>query len=455
MAEVRGKGYRVIVEDSAQLPKWSRESRILRVGKQWLEADARFSLFGERMAGLLLPSIEYDEELSRLVEAYRIRVMAEQAADLQARIGRLASQVRVRPSYFPYSRARLLWHDLGCLIRDGLEPSTLDGEYSPLASRIGSLEDGLVALAPRKYREVLRVEASKWRIRAAGLLTSIARRLAGELHLCEAGAVGDPVDPSPLVMAPEGDYFHECPKPEGMASRYTGGEASCRRTQWTASTLVCEGPSGRVAVKEYTRMIVKWLPASIAGGGIARYMIRPKARLANEYKYLRLLRDVLPTPRILGFCGQYFQSMMARSFLEGRPVLGSQEPMDWRLSGRALARIHLSGYVLGDANPGNFIASGRGEAGIIDAEQARRFNPRRGAWDLVVYTYYALFFNAPEDLVAEGLRSYTGYLAERDPHIMREIEGNLRDPQLWGPLLLAVNVYQKTRRILDDVFGLS
>ncbi len=455
MAEIRGKGYRVIIEDSTQLPKWNREARVLHVGKQWFEADARLSLFGERIAGLLLPSIDYDEELAELVEAYRLRVMAEQAADLQARIGKLISQVRVRPSYFPYSRARLLWHDLGCLVREGLEPSILDNEYSTLASRIGSLEDGLVALAPRKYREVLRVEASKWRIKAAGLLTSIARRLAGELHLCDPATAGDPVDPSPLVATPEGDYFHECPKPEGMASRYTGGEARCKRTQWTASTLVCEGPSGRIAVKEYTRMLVKWLPASIAGGGIARYLIRPKARLANEYKYLRLLRNIIPTPRILGFCGQYFQAMMARSFLEGRPVLGSQEPVDWIASGKALARIHLSGYVLGDANPGNFIASDSGEAGIIDAEQARRFNPRRGAWDLVVYTYYALFFNAPEDLVAEGVRGYAGYLAERDPRIMREIGGNLRDPQLWGPLLLAVNVYQKTRRILGEVFGLS
>ena len=455
MAEIRGKGYRVIVEDSAQLPKWSRESRVLRVGKQWFEADARFSLLGERIAGLLLPSIEYDEEVSDLVEAYSLRVMAEQAADLQARIGKLVSQVKVRPSYFPYSRARLLWHDLGCLVRSGLEPSTLDTEYRHLASRIGRLEDGLVALAPRKYREVLRVESSKWRIRAAGLLTSIARRLAGELHLCDVSSVGDPVDPSPLVATPEGDYFHECPRPEEMASHYTGGEARCKRTQWTASTLVCEGPSGRVAVKEYTRMLVKWLPASIAGGGIARYLIRPKARLANEYKYLRLLRSVIPTPRILGICGQYFQAMMARSFLEGRPVLGSKEPMDWEASGLALARIHLSGYVLGDANPGNFIATNKGEAGIIDAEQARRFNSRRGAWDLVVYTYYALFFNAPEDLVAEGVRAYAGYLAERDPHTMREIGGNLRDPQLWGPLLLGVNVYQKTRRILDDAFRLS
>ena len=57
MAEIRGKGYRVIIEDSTQLPRWNREARILHVGKQWFEADARLSLFGERIAGLLLPSI--------------------------------------------------------------------------------------------------------------------------------------------------------------------------------------------------------------------------------------------------------------------------------------------------------------------------------------------------------------------------------------------------------------
>jgi hypothetical protein len=219
LAKIRGPGYEIIVEGSGGFPKWDPLRAKLYVSKQLLEADAKFGMLGERIAGLLLPPLDYDEELENLIDSYRLRISAEQAADLQYRIGRLASLVRIRPSFLPLSRARILWNDLGCLLKNGLDPDKLDEEYHHYGSRIGVLENGLIALKPRKYREVLQVISSQWRLRAASLLTGITRRLSVELHICST--VPEALDPSRLVIAPEGDYYYECTKPTVLAMRYT------------------------------------------------------------------------------------------------------------------------------------------------------------------------------------------------------------------------------------------
>ncbi len=452
MEEIRGPRYKIVVANGQNIPKWDPRTNTLIVSRQLLELDVKFSIAGERIAGLLLPLIDYENaSLGDLIRMYRIRIAAEQAAELQSRIGMLSSGAFIRPAYFPISRALLLWRDLGCLVGEGLNAEYLDKEYLAISEYIGDLAEGLVRLKPRKYMELVKSISSAWRIKATGLVSAIARRISKDIVFCH-GSGSDPPDPSPYLIPPEGRFFYNCLSPVGIASKFIGPDVTCKKAQWTASTLLCESRRGRVVVKEYTRMLVKWLPASIAGGGIARYLIRPKARMANEYKHLLKLRKILITPRILGFCGQYFKSVLVRSFIDGTPVLGSKDPEMWRLSGLELARIHLAGYVLGDPNPGNFILTREG-MGLIDAEQARRFTPRRGAWDLVVYTFYSLLFDAKEDLVREGVRGYSKYMKERSPETLSEIKKNLKDNKLWGPLKFFVNIYPRARKILEEAIG--
>jgi len=111
------------------------------------------------------------------------------------------------------------------------------------------------------------------------------------------------------------------------------------------------------------------------------------------------------TPRVLGLCVSPLNASMAREYVEGEVVMNSKDPGAWEAGGEVLARVHRGGFALGDPNPGNIVISG-GEAYLIDAEQAGRFTPVKGAWDLAVYYYYSRFFGAPRDLVAESLRGY-------------------------------------------------
>jgi len=195
-------------------------------------------------------------------------------------------------------------------------------------------------------------------------------------------------------------------------------------------------------VKEYHRMLVKWIPAAVASARAYRYLLSPRARMANEHRYFRLLRGVVETPRVLVVCADQARAAMARSFVEGDPVLSTRDPSAWEASGEALARVHGAGHVLGDPNPGNFVYRGGGVA-VIDAEQASRYTPVRAAWDLAVYTVYALLFGAPEELVARGLEAYA-----RSAPRAREVAAAASRPGFWAPLAPLGPLAVKARRLV-------
>ncbi len=441
---VEGPGYRLMVQRGPRGLSW--RDREVRVGSTLLELDADFGFLGEAVAGLLLPRVRVEGEwLERVVERYRVRVVAEQAADLATRLGRLALEALVDPAFFPLSRMTLYWGVNGCFYRDSWDPEGLRSEYEGLVEAAGDMEGSGVRLRPARYREVIQSYASRLRAAAGGLLARASTILApGEAWPGRSCGPGEPPgDPGGLVRLPEGRVYYSCPGARGLAEAILGAGASCRRPSWTASSFVCESPRGRIVVKEYYKMIVKWLPAALASARSYGYILTPKKRMYNEYRYLVELRRIVETPRILAVCGDQARAVMAREYVEGEPVLGSRDPGAWRASGEALARIHSAGYALGDPNPGNFVVSPRGVA-VVDAEQAKRYSERRGAWDLAVYTVYALLFREPEELVAEGLRAYRSAapgLAEREA-------GILRDPGFWAPLAVLGPVAAQARGLL-------
>ncbi len=442
-AVYKGPGYRLVAVDRLIPPSW--EDGEIRVSRLALRLDAEIGALGEAVAGLLLPHVEVEGPRWAwdILESYRRRVAAEQAADLTMRLGRIAGETGFRPSYLPVSRMHLFWRVNGCFYREGLDYEVLDAEWERYASLVGEPAGGGYRPSPRKYREILSYYASRIRGGLLGTLAGIARRLApGQTWPGAKCDLGDPPDPGLLASLPEGVFTYKC-SPEDLASPHAGRPVECGKAMPTASSLVCRGPRGRVVVKEYYRMLVKWLPAAAASRPQYRYRVTPRARMANEYQYLRLLRSVVETPRILAVCGDQAKAAMARTFLEGEPVLDSRDPGAWKASGDALARIHEAGYTLGDPNPGNFIVGPHG-TGVVDAEQADRYTPRRAAWDLAVYTVYALAFRAPEDLVAEGLRGYAG---RRDPSLELRF---LERPSFWASLTPLGPVAVRARRLLLD-----
>ncbi|MEB3806026.1 MAG: hypothetical protein GSR73_00705 [Desulfurococcales archaeon] len=449
MEEIQGPGYRIVVDDNALVPQWNEESRTLATPRLYLELDAKFSLVGERIAGLLLPPLDaYSDSLDEIINAYRKRIVAEQAADLVSRLGPLTAEARVEASFFPVSRAHMLWGTLGCLIGDAMDSGELARVYLEHASVAGVVEEGLVRVKPRRYREYLVSNIRRLQLKTLDAAGNIARYMGriGRMALNYCTSMPEAPDPSVHVRLPEGRFHYECPGPRELAQYYLGVVESCKRSQWTSSTVICRSEEGeRIAVKEYLKMIVKWLPASIASSPALNYLITPKSRLANEYRHLRVLRGVISTPEILGVCGDPAKAVMVRGFVEGEPVLDSDKPLYWRMSGEALAAIHSHGYVLGDPNPGNFVIDG-GSVSLVDAEQARRFTARRGAWDLIVYVYYSVLLGKRRDLIAEGLRGYLDSIGALGDRVVRE----LGEKRLWNWLRILPVQYRRAREVFSE-----
>jgi len=447
MEEIRGPGYRIVLTSDIHPITWDPREGVIRAPRIVFELDARISAAGEALASLLIPPVEVESGWAReLVDKYRTRLVAEQAADLAQRIGGVAGLARVEEPFFPLARAWISWRINGCLLHKALDPEELRPIYKPYMERVGVPVEGGVKLRPSRFRETIAAftrELQALRVTILGLMARAARHLRPRPPWpgmdCE---MPPPPDPSPHVILPEGVYVYECGGAEALAERVVGG-AECRPASRTASSFICESPRGRVVVKEYLRMILKWLPAAVASTPYYGYKLSPKTRLYNEYKYLRILRGVVPTPRILAVCGTQANTFMVREYTEGEPVLSSEKSEAWRASGVSLGRIHKSGHVLGDPNPGNFVWKGDAAA-VIDAEQAGKLSPRRAAWDLAVYTVYALLFRAREDLVAEGIRAYR----REAPQVWAQAEEILSSRKFWTVFAATPNIAVRARRIL-------
>ena len=193
-------------------------------------------------------------------------------------------------------------------------------------------------------------------------------------------------------------------------------------------------------------MAVKWLPAAALGRGYVSYRVSPKSRMAAEYRYLRLLRPIARTPRILEVCADYTTSVMVREYVEGTPTLSSRDPGDWGAAGRLLARIHRAGYAVGDPNPGNFIVDDVG-ARLIDAEQARPLDDRAAAWDLAVFAAYARFMGAPRDLVRAALEAYR----EEARGLWGRVSRLAASPRLWVHLSVTPRVALELQQLFREL----
>jgi len=414
----------------------------LEVSLPLLRLDAIASFAGERIASPLLlphelrgcgPGIA--SEVSGIVEAYRRRVVVEQFYDLATRLGPLASEVLVDPLYPPASRLRLLGPGAPC--PRGLE--ALREEYTRHASGVAFREGGLLRLSTPTLRLEFRSIAA--RIRAALLGARprpLAPRTPWEGAPCRRP---DAVErPWSLVGLPEGSYAGFC----GEEPVKLLGRGECVASQGLTSTYICSQGGVRVVVKDYMKMAVKWLPAAVASSVAVRYRLGPRSRLAADYRYLRRLRGVLPTPRILGVCSDIARAAMSREYVEGVPVLESRERQHWELAGEWLARIHEAGYILGDSNPGNFIVDGRGRLWLVDAEQARSFTSRGAAWDVVVFLAYAGALGVAGGLLRGFIEAYS-----RAWSGSRRILELASSPALWMPISIVPQAVTP-RRILRE-----
>jgi tRNA A-37 threonylcarbamoyl transferase component Bud32 len=438
-------GYEVEVVDSRLWQASAGEGR-LRVSLPLLRLDAAASVAGERLAGfMLLPYTtircpgRLSEALEEVTAEYRRRVSVEQYYDLAVRMGPLVREAGIDPAYPAASRLWLLRAAHSCLASSAGAGALEEARnaYASLLPGNARLEGGRVRLDPLGLRREFRGLAARVRSALAAVHSRVPLpRLPweGDCRLPEPYS-------KPWIMAslPEGSYEGPCRDPLELVP---GGE--CRAGGRLSSTLICRLPGGGLAaLKDYVRMAFKWIPAAAASSVAVRYRLGPRSRLAADYRYLRELRGVLPTPRVLRVCSDIARAAALREYVEGTPVLDSRDPRHWRLAGAAIGRVHEAGYALGDANPGNFVApSGGGGPWLVDAEQARRYTVRAAAWDLVVALAYAAFFNVAETLLAELVAGYLDSWPQA-PRVAREA----LSPALWMPLQAAPRA-ARSRRIL-------
>ena len=440
-------GFEVVVPKGG-VPK-SREDRLV-VPAGLLDADARYGVAGEVFAGVLLvpARLECPEGLRGRVEgsiaAYRSRVVVEQAYDLYARMGPLAGVASVDPAYFPLSRMNLLWRLHGRVYAEYLEGERaleeLRGLYGGYALDLGSpIEEGRVKLRAPRLRESFK-----------SVVIAVRRAFESGLYRVQVaqppwrGEVAQPrvvEEPWSLIEPPEGSISLSCtPPPEEL-----GGD--CRPAGILYSVLLCDVGGRQVAVKDYYRAAIKWVPAGVASRVFnIKYRLTPKARMASEAYYLPRLREYVGTPRVLRLCSDYRQAYMIREYVEGEPLSSSRSVEDWRLVGEALAAIHEGGYALGDPNPGNFLLRG-GRPWLLDAEQARRYTRRAAAWDLVVALVYSRVTGVGDELLKAFVEAYA---SSRPRNEWGEVKRLALSPLLWLSLgVVAVDLAAVRRAIRD------
>ncbi|MCE4624928.1 MAG: hypothetical protein F7C35_03575, partial [Desulfurococcales archaeon] len=360
-------------------PLVDKKSRVVRLPRLLLSADARYGLLSEALAGILLGRVSYaGAEEAEIIRRYRFRVIVEELYGLLRSIGSVSLESTIDPLYPPARRAHLLGPGYWRLYKAS-EGEELRGEYLELAGHAGLLKDGKidkvrVAHFMKKVREKIRAGLTSAGIKIGRYARLLASRMAGfapwdSCPMTREYRAGD------YVRLPEGVYY------EGNAVEaikdILGDGVECRRPNMISSSFICEGGGGKVVLKRYMTGTAKWVPAYAASPGKARFLLGPRRRFENEYKMLRSLRRAVVTPRVIAAIREWGSPAIVRGFLEGEPVLDSAESEVWALAGRAIATVHRSGFTLGDSNPGNILKLEGGGAAIIDAEQAAEYSDER------------------------------------------------------------------------------
>ncbi len=451
-AEFMIPGLEVAVDKGSIIPTYKDGK--LTINSLTLEMDALYSTSMDMFAGLLLPQIlEVRGDRSWLLDLarkYRIRVILEEAVDVKYRIGDLYKLVETKPHYPPISRMSVLRNLYSCPYNNALDD--MEGLAEEYRSYYQDLD-----IDPGKPLKAAEMEAT-----IHGVIPSIRRNMIAAYHstLTQGVKMLMPIprelsrcqprpeleEPWKLLSIPEGRLALNC----GVISRgleeLAGKGYRCKSPNPISSSLVCNGPQGSVVVKSYMRMYLKWLPAALAASTVYGYRLGPRERLAAEYIYLRKLRGIVKTPRVLLVCGDHYTAKMVREYLEGTILLGSTSRSHWIASGEGLARIHDGGYTLGDTNPGNLLMTSDGEPGIIDAEQAKEANLRRMAWDLIVFTVTSIFYGTGEDLILGFLDAYKDSKKEPEKVLSEALE-----ERNWISLMSIPIVAQKARQLLKGV----
>ncbi|PMP61257.1 MAG: hypothetical protein C0171_07120 [Caldisphaera sp.] len=446
---IKGIDYEIKVVEGFKLPSFSNQNEII-VGRSILESDIKTGTLGDSIAGLLIPPIEYDNDLRELIEFYKVRVTIEQGFEIRQRFGKLTNEIDIPIEIIPISRMSLIKDLYPCIFNRAIEKVGLDGlrdEYKKYIENIGNIkENNSINLS----NKVLLMSANK-------LLGTIGKNvILGFLAINSNKNINNEekcvpnqllMDPYTLLTIPEGNLITNCSNVNNYLLKLLGSEYKCKRPSILSSSQLCYG-NKTIVIKNYIYGLFKWFMAGAVSASIYPFKQTPLDRLSNEYKALRDMRKIIITPKIIVICPDKYESRMIREFIDGEVVLKSKDPYAWSILGESLAKIHNNNRVLGDPNPGNFVITENNEIALIDLEQVSNYSHKKAAWDIAVFFAYARTFQANSKLVKEALYAYA---KSRSKEAWNSVLDYIKGPHLTALMTPLPNLLAELRLSLKDI----
>ena len=451
-------GFKLEVTDSS-LPTVKVEEDTITVSLNLVKADIEYRLLGELLSSVFMyPWVEADgseDEIRVLAGKYRERAVIDTLKEAVSSLGGLYSMALMTPLYPLARKAEAVGGLLSRLYvemnRDPGEKARVIGFYKRLLDSVEGLEytDGFYRISsPEKIKEHKTTAGFSISSFHRSLMNKLAKHAVERLRGPDIRVSGE------HLRVGSTRFYLKCGSPSEAASEYMecSGKPTCRSGHIISSSILCSCNGSRVVVKDYAHMGGKWVVFKIMAKPMVEYRVNPRDRLTAEFHAMEKLRGIvgLVTPVFYEVCTpSQYRAVAIREFLEGSTLRELGEEEEWGKAGRALGTIHSNDVTLGDANPGNFLATPTGDTGIVDAEQSHSYTLKTGAWDIVTFLSTSLFWRIGENLITSFLEGY----AETAPQPREAFELASRAYSWIGILPTVPHIYVQSKRILGKMLS--
>ena len=417
----------------------------LIVDETLFHQDAQSSYLGEFVVGRLLNAYEpiSNPELFRSVELeYKKRVLIEALLELSSDYSDFSRNLIVPYDYFLFDKLarRAAVYPPAMYSYVQTYTCALGGENRADSSQ--GFEDAARELAPRGFLaagpegvslvpEKMKGDAftkfqSMFSLTTRGLTQYAVHGYAGRVGLSvfrrEAQSklkrmrettkvMPELRHPRSLLRLEEGSVIPDASLLEKRLASMLGFEKYSTKEKYLGDTysttkVLTFRDSGReasVVVKQYTDVrSLKWALLGLWASAANRFSMAPMARLDREYGMtLRLKAAGLNVPSVLAVAPE--ERLIVKEFVSGPTLAGV---IDGVLRGKSdgipevmayaeiVAKIHSSGYSLGDAKASNVVVSPKGLY-LTDLEQSVKGGDM--GWDLAEFLYYTAKLSNRED----------------------------------------------------------
>ena len=471
-----GVRYRYVGDDMA--------ASALIVDEGLLLQDATASSLGEFVVGRFLNVYEpiSNAELFRRVETeYKSRVLVEALLELSSDYGDFCRHLLVPMDYFLFDKLRrrsvvyppALYSyvqtyscSLGAENRAISADGFMEAARSLLPRGYFSLEEGGIRMNPEKMKgDSFTKVQSIFALTTRGVTQYAVHGYAGrvgfsvfrkeaESKLRRMREQPDPLPelerPKTLLRLDEGTVIPDASRLEMEVARLLGytefaAEERMIGDPYSTTRVLTFRGGGRetsVVLKNFSDIrSLKWALLGVWAAAASKFRLTPLARLDREYSVTRALRAAgVRVPNIIAVSPDV--RILVKEFVEGETLakaiddfskVGAGELLGVASYGKLMAKVHATGFALGDAKASNVIVSPRGLT-LTDLEQADPEGDK--AWDIAEFVYYTAKLSNREEAMKRIANSFLGaYSAEGSKDVISKASA-LKYLRPFQPFLL-------------------